>query len=70
MKLIGRTIAAGILAVAALASECGWGEAQAQVVAGANARVVAKNIPGASAIAQVGTFVGGDIDPGRPCDLR
>jgi hypothetical protein len=67
MREIGRTIALGILAVAALASECGWGEAQAQVVAGVNARVVAKNIPGASAIAQVGTFViGGTLTPGDP----
>ncbi len=59
MRQISRTIALGILSAAALASECGWGEAQAQVVLGVNARVVAKNIPGASAIAQVGAFVTG-----------
>jgi hypothetical protein len=67
MRQISRTIALGILSAAALASECGWGEAQAQVVAGVNARVVAKNIPGASAIAQIGTFViGGTLTPGDP----
>jgi hypothetical protein len=57
MRQIGGTTALGVLIVAALANICEWGEAQAQGVAGVNARVVAKNIPGASAIAQVGTFV-------------
>jgi|HubBroStandDraft_6_1064221.scaffolds.fasta_scaffold214014_1 hypothetical protein len=66
MRQIGRTIALGILAVAALASECGWGEARAQGIAGVDARVVAKKIPGASAIAQIGAFVsGGNL---TPCD--
>jgi hypothetical protein len=65
MKQVGRTTALGILVAAALASECASGDAQAQVVAGVDARVVAKNIPGASAIAQVGTFVsGGTLTPG------
>jgi hypothetical protein len=58
MRQIGRTIALGILIfVAALASESKWGEARAQGLADIDARVVATNIPGASAIAQVGTFV-------------
>jgi hypothetical protein len=71
MRQIGRTIALGILIGAALASESKWGEARAQALAGinapvvVNARVVATNIPGASAIAQVGTFVsGGTLTPG------
>jgi hypothetical protein len=59
MRQIGRTTALGIILVAAaLASESECGEAQAQVV-GVNARVVATNIPGASAIAQIGAFVNG-----------
>jgi len=67
MRQIGRTTALGVLVVAALASECEWGEAQAQAVAGVNAHVVATNIPGASAIAQVGTFVtGGTLTHGDP----
>jgi hypothetical protein len=71
MRQIGRTIALGILIVAMLASESKWGEARAQTLAGinarvvVNARVVATNIPGASAIAQVGTFVSsGTLTPG------
>jgi hypothetical protein len=68
VRQIGGTVALGMLvAVAALASECGWGEARAQGVAGVNARVVAKNIPGASAISQVGAFViGGTLTPSDP----
>ncbi len=37
MRQIGRTTALGILVVAALASECEWGKAGQQVVAGVNA---------------------------------
>jgi hypothetical protein len=59
MRQIGTTAALGMLVAAALASECGWGKAQAQGVTGVDARVVAKKIPGASAIAQVGTFING-----------
>jgi hypothetical protein len=40
--------------VVALADTSGWREARAQLVLGVDARVVATNIPGASAIAQVG----------------
>jgi hypothetical protein len=63
MRQLTNITALGVLVVAALAS----GEAQAQAVGGVDARVVAKNIPGASAIAQVGTFVppGGNL---TPCD--
>jgi len=66
MRQIRRTIALGILIAATLASESKWGEARAQALAGINARVVATNITGASAIAQVGTFVsGGTLIPGN-----
>jgi hypothetical protein len=64
MKRIIRTLALGLLVVAALV-ESRWREARAQPIAGLDARVVATNIPGASAIAQVGTFVsGGTLTPG------
>jgi hypothetical protein len=63
MRQIGKTTALGILVVAAgmaaLASGGGWWGARAQAVVGINARVVATNIPGASAIAQIGTFLTG-----------
>ena len=66
MKRIIRTIALGLLVVAALAGKSGWRGARAQPVPGVNARVVATNIPGASAIAQVGTFVpGGTLTSGN-----
>jgi hypothetical protein len=65
MKRIIRTIALGLLVVAAVAGKSGWRGARAQPVPGVNARVVATNIPGASAIAQVGTFVtGGTLTSG------
>jgi hypothetical protein len=65
VKRIIRTTALGLLVAAALASKSGWREARAQPVPGVNARVVATNIPGASAIAQVGTFInGGTITSG------
>jgi hypothetical protein len=58
---IGKTTALGILVVAAgivtLAGEGEWRGARAQAVPGINASVVATNIPGASAIAQIGTFL-------------
>jgi hypothetical protein len=66
MKRIIRTTALGLLVAAALASKSGWREARAQPVPGVNARVVATDIPGASAIAQVGTFInGGTITSGE-----
>jgi hypothetical protein len=68
MRQIGKTTALGILVVAAgmaaLASGGGWRGARAQAVVGINGRVVATNIPGASAIAQVGSFLtGGTLTP-------
>ena len=64
-----RTIAFRILVVATgialLASEGGWQGARAHNVADINARVVAINIPGASAIAQIGTFL--NVPPPNAC---
>ena len=64
-----RTTAFGILVVATgittLASEARWQEARAQAVKDINAHVVAINIPGASAIAQIGTFL--NVSPPGAC---
>jgi hypothetical protein len=61
MTKISKITALGIMALAAgVAAPNGdavWREARAQAVQGIDARVVAVNIPGASAIAQIGTFV-------------
>jgi hypothetical protein len=74
MRQIGRTTALGLMfvatGVAVLASEAMRQEARAQAVAGINASVVAVNIPGASAIAQIGTFVSGGTLPWRPYQMR
>jgi hypothetical protein len=69
MRRIGRTAVLGIIVVATgialLASETAWRDARAAEIAGIDARVVAANIPGASAISQVGTFLsGGTLMPG------
>jgi hypothetical protein len=57
----GKITALGIMAVAAaiavLDGEAEWRAARAQAIQGIDARVVAINIPGASAISQVGTFL-------------
>ena len=70
MRRIGRTTALGVMAVATgitvLASDAPWRDARAHAVVAIPARVVAVNIPGASAIAQIGTFVsGGTLSPGN-----
>src|SRR5256885_13804821 len=72
MRQINRTTALGLIfvatGVAVIASEAVWQEAQARAVLDINARVVATNIPGASAIAQIGQFVpvnGGNLVPGN-----
>ena len=61
MRRISRPTALGIIAVAAaiavLAGEAARRAAWAQTIQGIDARVVAINIPGASAISQVGTFL-------------
>jgi hypothetical protein len=69
MRQIGRTTALGIVvavtAIAVFASEAALRATRAQAVADLSARVVAINIPGASAIAQVGTFINeGTLTPG------
>jgi hypothetical protein len=71
MRQIGKSTALGILVVAAgitaFASESRWQGARAQAVADIKAHMVAINIPGASAIAQIGTFVtGGTLTPSDP----
>jgi hypothetical protein len=69
MRQIGRTTVLGIMVVATgiavLASETAWWDARAAAVAGIDARVVASNIPGASAIAQIGTFL--NVPPPGAC---
>src|SRR5262249_30468797 len=40
-----------------------WQEAQAQAITQINARIIATNIPGASAISQVGTFLNNPVPP-------
>ena len=61
MRRIGGTTVLGILTVAiavtVLASDARWREAWGRAVGGISAQVVAVNIPGASAIAQIGTFL-------------
>jgi hypothetical protein len=69
MRQIGRTTVLGIMVVATgiavLASKTAWWDARAAAIGGIDARVVATNIPGASAISQVYTFLsGGTLMPG------
>ena len=56
-------------AIAIAGSGAAWQAARAQSVPTINARVVATNIPGASAIAQVGTFIPGDPTQFGQCKL-
>jgi hypothetical protein len=69
MRQIGRATVLGILVVAtgiaALASETTWWDARAAAIASIDARVVATNIPGASAIGQIGTFL--NVPPPGAC---
>jgi hypothetical protein len=65
----------GIMAVAAgiatLDGEPAWRAARADGIQGIKARIVAVNIPGASAISQVGTFVsGGSLTPAPPSGCK
>src|ERR1700693_1669577 len=61
MRQFGRPTALGLIAVTAGVAvgggESGWSAARAQGMASVNARIVALNIPGASAIAEIGTFL-------------
>jgi hypothetical protein len=70
MRQIGRTTAVAITVlasgIAVLVSGAAWQEARGQAIKSIGARVVATNIPGASAIAQIGQFVsGGTLMPGN-----
>jgi hypothetical protein len=73
MGQTSRHTALGIMVVAAgiavLGGEIAWPVARAQTIPGLDARVVAMNIPGASAIAQVGTFLSGPPTPFGQCFL-
>src|SRR5215471_20235628 len=53
------------LGIAILGGDAAWQEAkaQAQAITQINARVIATNIPGASAISQVGTFLNNPVPP-------
>lgn len=58
-------ITLGLVAIVSGIIEASWQEARAQAIINLPARVVAVNIPGASTIAQIGTFVnGGTLMPG------
>jgi hypothetical protein len=59
-------LAAGI---AVLGGDAQWQAARAQAITRIRARVVATNIPGASAISQVGTFIAGPPTPFGQCTL-
>src|SRR5262245_36951857 len=52
-----------VLGIAIVIGEAAWQESQAQAITQINARVIATNIPGASAISQVGTFLNNPIPP-------
>jgi hypothetical protein len=71
MKRYIRFVVGSALAIGAGMTLVSGSTAAGQVIHNLNARVVAINIPGASAIAQIGTFViGGTLDPspiGAPC---
>jgi hypothetical protein len=60
------TVVAGI---AVLGGEIAWPAARAQTITDINAHIIATNIPGASAIAQVGTFLSGPPTPFGQCSL-
>jgi hypothetical protein len=69
MRQIGRHTALGVMAltvgIAVMGGEAGQHAAQAQRIPGVDARIVALNIPGASAIAEVGTFL--NVPPPGAC---
>jgi hypothetical protein len=54
---------------AVVGGDAAWQVAQAQAVTSIDARVIAENIPGASAISQVGTFIPGRPTPFGQCTL-
>src|SRR5262245_65220711 len=58
-------LAAGIAVLVGEATRATWAQAITQI----DARVIAVNIPGASSIAQVGTFIPGPPTPFGSCTL-
>jgi hypothetical protein len=71
MKQSSRCVAVSVLAIVAAMTLVSGSMAAGEAIKSLNARVIAINIPGASAIAQIGDFVvGGTLDPspiGTPC---
>ncbi len=69
MRQIKRDVALGLMAltagIAVVGGEAAWRGTLAQEIDGANARIVAVNIPGASAIAEVGVFL--NVPPPGAC---
>jgi hypothetical protein len=67
MRQISKHTALGIMALAAgiavVDGDAAWRAARAQAVTSIDARVIAENIPGASAISQVGTFLNNPVPP-------
>src|SRR5262249_11466223 len=66
--ILGMMAAAAGIAV--LGGKMAWPVAQADEILGLDARIVAFNIPGASAIAQVGTFLNDSTACSRPIPTR
>jgi hypothetical protein len=69
MRQLSKPIALGIIAVATgialLDGEAAWRAARADATPGIDARIIASNIPGASAIAQIGEFL--NVAPPLAC---
>jgi hypothetical protein len=66
MKQSSRCVVASVLAIGAGMALVSGDTAEAQAIQSLNARIVAVNIPGASAIAQVGTFLSDPMACARP----
>jgi hypothetical protein len=67
INLPGAMVLAAVTAL--IGGDAAWQVAQAQAVTSIDARVIAENIPGASAISQVGTFLPGPPTPFGNCTL-
>src|SRR5262245_36403150 len=62
-------IVALVVGIAVVDRDAAWHAARAQSITHVNARVIAVNIPGASAVSQVGTFIPGPPTPFGQCTL-
>jgi hypothetical protein len=73
MRQISRHIALSIVGlvagIAVVGGDAAWRAARAQAITDINAHIIATNIPGASAISQVGTFLSGPPTPFGQCSL-